>query len=84
MQRYTKTHVDGSEAIIYETNSSWQVQLVIPHAGNWPSIVARHGDTLEQAKMAADQAVEHHCIGKCGEWVLSVPEDEKQLSLFRN
>ena len=46
------------------------------------SIVAREGSTLDEAKRAADLAVEHHCNQKCGKWVLSIPDEEKQLRLW--
>ena len=81
-RRYRRFHSDGSEAIVYESYDRWQVQLVIPHVSGGPSIVAREGSTLDEAKRAADLAVEHHCNQKCGKWVLSIPDEEKQLRLW--
>ena len=81
-RRYRRHHSDGSEAIVYESNDGWQVQLVIPQVASCPSIVTREGSTLDEAKRAADLAVEHHCNRKCGKWVLSAPEEEKQLRLW--
>jgi hypothetical protein len=81
-RRYTRFHSDGSEAIVYESDDRWQVQLVVPQVASCPSVVSRLASTLDEAKRAADLAVEHHCNHKCGKWVLSIPEEEKQLRLW--
>jgi len=81
-RRYRRFHSDGSEAIVYESKDRWQVQLVIPKVASCPSVVTRAGATLDEAKRAADLAVEHHCNHKCGKWVLSIPDEEKQLRLW--
>jgi hypothetical protein len=81
-RRYRRFHSDGSEAIVYESNDRWQVQLVIPQGASCPSVVTRVTSTLDEAKRAADLAVEHHCTHKCGKWVLSIPDEEKQLRLW--
>jgi hypothetical protein len=78
---YRRFHSDGSEAIVYESKDRWQVQLIIPQAACCPSVVTREGATLDEAKKAADLAVEHHCNQKCGKWVLSIPGEEKQWAL---
>jgi hypothetical protein len=81
-QRYRRFHSDGSEAMVYKSNDRWEVQLVIPQGASCPSVVARVTSTLDEAKRAADLAVEHHCNHKCGGWVLSIPGEEKQLRLW--
>jgi hypothetical protein len=82
MRRYRRFHSNGSEAIVYESKDRWQVQLVMLQAASCPSVVVRSASTLDEAKRAADFAVEHHCDGKCGKWVLSIPDEEKQLRLW--
>jgi hypothetical protein len=71
MQRLTRLHTSGSEAVLKRDSEGWRIQLNIRETARTSTTVGLSAPTLDEAKELADRLIlkeGHTCDGQCGDW----------------